>query len=84
LNVELEIRRKLALENYRKEVLNVPSFSINERKWATLNGKVFTARQIEEEMLKEPLTVEGLSLIKIWSRSTEDIKREIQLACNRI
>jgi hypothetical protein len=81
---ELETRRKLALENLRKELLDIPSFSTNQRRWSSLNGKVFTAKQIEEEMLKDSLTTEGLSLIKLWSVPTETIRREIQLARNRI
>jgi hypothetical protein len=84
LKPELETKRSQALENLRKELLNVPSFSNKQRRWASLNGKVFTPKQIEEEMLKDPLTTEGLSLIKLWSVPYDTIMREIQLARNRI
>jgi hypothetical protein len=43
-------------------------------------GKTYTPEQVVAEMLANPPTREGLSLIKIWCMSDEQVEKEIEKA----
>jgi len=47
-------------------------------------GKVYTPEQVLAEMKTDPPTQEGLSLLKIWCMSDEQVQKEIQKARSSI
>jgi hypothetical protein len=47
-------------------------------------GKTYTPSQVLAEMKADPPTQEGISLLKIWCMSDEQVQREIEKARSSI
>jgi hypothetical protein len=43
-------------------------------------GKAYTRAQVLEEMKRDPPTQEGVSLIRIWAMSDDEVQQEIKKA----
>ena len=76
----LEQQRDMAIANFSRALALSSSDPSRRLLHAGPGGRTFTMAQVLEEMKRNPLTPEGVSLIRIWCRSDAEVAEEIEKA----
>jgi hypothetical protein len=72
--------RDCAIANFQR-ALSLSGNDINRKLLhAGPGGKTYTPSQVLQEMKADPPTQEGISLLKIWCMSDEQVTKEIEKA----